>query len=164
MDIFAHALWTNAVYYPKYKNQLKDRLWAVFFGIMPDLISFIPATVYSIFFHPKFDISLAIHSQNWVFVWARWSYNYTHSFVTFATVLVLVLAIRKGKMYWPLLGWAFHIVIDIFTHPDFYRTPFLYPLSNYRNSHAISWAEPHFMVINYSAIVLVYLVGYFYYR
>lgn len=158
MDIFAHALWTNLAYYKKYRNDLKDRLLAVFFGVMPDLISFTPATIYA-FFHAGRGHLMGLFSSNiWVFVWARESYNYTHSLVSFAVVVVIILGSRKGKMYWPILGWLLHIVIDIFTHPDFYRTPFLYPLWGVKNHYAISWAEPHFMVINYSLIAIFYIL------
>lgn len=158
MDIFAHGLWTNLAYTKKYKTDIQSRLWAVFFGVMPDLISFTPATIYSLLFHPKFDMAAALYSQNGVFTWARESYNYTHSLVTFALAVVIVLIIRKGKMYWPLLGWALHIFIDIFTHPDFYSTPFLYPLSNFKNHYGISWANPYFMAVNYGSLAVLYIL------
>jgi len=158
MDIFAHALWTNVVYYKNYKNNLKDRLWAVFFGIMPDLISFVPATLYAFFHSGKDNFVNMSNSQLWVFTWARESYNITHSLVTLALVIAVVLAIRKGKMYWPLLGWGLHIGIDIFTHPSFYQTPFLYPLSGFKNNYAISWSEPVFMLVNYTAIAVLYIL------
>ncbi len=159
MDIFAHALWTNLAYYKKYRDDLKDRLWAVFFGIMPDLISFTPATLYALFHFGQAKDFMSLASSNvWVFAWARQSYNYTHSLVSFAVIALIVLAVRRGKMYWPLLGWALHIGIDIFTHPSFYSTPFLYPLSDIRNRFAISWAEPKFMAINYAAIAVLYIL------
>ncbi len=157
MDILAHALWTNLAYYKKYKYDLKDRLWAVFFGIMPDLISFTPVTLWAFFNHPRFDMQTALTSHAWVYVWARESYNYTHSLVSFAVVVLIVLAFRKGRMYWPLVGWFLHIFIDMFTHPDFYRTPIFYPLSNFHNPYGITWANPIFMLVNYTAIALLYI-------
>lgn len=158
MDILAHALWTNLAYYKKYKNELRDRLWAVFFGIAPDLVSFTPATIFALLFRPKFDLQSLLSSQNWVYVWARESYNYTHSLVSFVIVMVIVMLVRKGKPYWPLLGWALHIFIDIFTHHNFYETPFLFPLSHFKNSFSVSWAEPWFMAINYGSILILYIL------
>ena len=157
MDVLAHSLWTNLVFYKKYKNDLRDRLWAVFFGLAPDLVSFIPATLYA-FFSAGGDQLIRLSSSNlWMFVWARNSYNYTHSLVIFLIVLVLVTAIRKGKVYWPMLGWALHIGIDIFSHKGFYETPFLFPFSKYRFDHGMSWSNPNFMLINYGLLISIYL-------
>jgi hypothetical protein len=55
-------------------------------------------------------------------------------------------------------GWALHIVIDIFTHKNFYETPFLFPVSGFRFSHGISWAHPTFMLVNYLALATVYVI------
>ncbi len=164
MDIFAHALWTNLAYYKKYRENLKDRLWAVFFGIMPDIISFTPATVYAFFHFGKNKLIQLASSGQWAFVWARESYSYTHSLISFIVVVAIVMAIRKGKFYWPLLGWMFHIVIDIFTHPDFYSTPFLHPLSGFKNHYGISWADSHFMFINYGLLIMFYIFIFYFKR
>lgn len=159
MDIFAHILWTNLVYRKKYLVEAKNRLWAVFFGVAPDLVSFIPATIYAFFHFGSGSQMIALANSNiWVFTWARESYNYTHSLVTFAVAFLLMLAINKGKIWWPIFGWALHICIDIFTHHNFYETPFLYPLSNFKNHYGISWAEPHFMIVNYSLLVASYIL------
>jgi len=164
MDIFAHALWTNLAFTKKYKVDIKSRLWAVFFGVMPDLVSFIPIIIFSPFFFARFNPQTYVNSQHWVFVWARESYNYTHSLVPFVVVLVVVLAIRKGKMYWPLWGWFIHIFIDIFTHPNFYSTPFLYPLSNFQNHWGVSWANPYFMIVNYGVMAVLYVLIFIFWR
>lgn len=159
MDTLAHALWTNAVFYPKYKNQLKSRLWAVFFGVAPDLAAFTPVILYSLFrgfqrFMPEAYNSSAL----WPYWWARNSYNFTHSAVIFLGVFLLITVLRKGKPYWPMLGWLLHIAIDIPSHRGFYETPFLFPLSNYKFDHGISWGHPVFMLINYSAILILYIL------
>ena len=160
MDIFAHMLWTNVVYYKKYKDQLKDRLWAVFFGVAPDLVAFAPATIYAILFGRGGHLMALADSNFWPFAYAREAYNYSHSFMIFLGVFLLVTALRKGKAYWPLLGWALHIAIDLFTHPDFYRTPFLFPISSYHQPYGISWAESKFMLVNYILIAVFYVLIY----
>ncbi len=74
MDILAHALWTNLAYYKKYPKDVKNRLWAVFFGVLPDLISFTPSTLYILFFHREmfsnYKLSLELGQSMWVFRWA----------------------------------------------------------------------------------------------
>lgn len=156
MDVFAHVLWTNAVYYSAQVREKAQRWWAMFFGVMPDLISFTPAFLYLIFSGKHFGIE-AFNSGIWAYRWAAWSYNWTHSFVSFIVVMAIVTIARKGRQYWPLWGWALHIGIDIFSHKGFYETPFLYPLSNYKFDHGIPWAHPMFMLVNYSLLAVVYL-------
>ncbi len=156
MDILAHGLWTNTVFYKKYKNNKKNRYLAVLFGILPDIASFAPATLYLFIVGKNFSPEL-FNSSLWMFRWAENSYNFTHSLVIFIFTLIIITAIRKGRIYWPMFGWALHILIDILTHVDFYETPFLYPISNYHFSHGIQWAAPGFMIINYGLLVFIYL-------
>ncbi len=83
-------------------------------------------------------------------------YNFTHSLLFFFLIFGLVWFFRK-KPYWLLVGWGFHIFIDIFSHTEkFFPTPFLFPISNFHVS-LTSWGNPLFMIINYSALIGVYL-------
>jgi hypothetical protein len=57
-----------------------------------------------------------------------------------------------------MLGWALHILIDIPTHSlRFFATPFLWPLSDYR-FNGISWGNRWFMLANYTALAIVYIL------
>ncbi len=161
MDVFSHALWTNVVYFPKYRDRLAERLWAVFFGVLPDLLSFTPVILYALFSGANFPRPPA-ELQHPLFTYAVESYNFTHSLVIFAVIFIVVTIVRRGKVWWPLLAWAFHIILDIFTHPDFFSTPFLYPLWNYKVRFGLSWAEPYFLAINW--IVLLCVCGYLFYN
>ncbi len=163
MDVFAHMLWTNVVYYKKYQNQVKDRLFAVFFGVIPDLVGFTPAFFYMLFSGNQFGPS-AFNSDLWVFKFAAYSYNFTHSAVIFALVALSVYAFRNRKFYWPMFGWLLHIIIDIPTHKGFYETPFLFPLSGYKFTHGMSWGHPVFMVTNYSALILAYVLIFLFFK
>ncbi|PIR96527.1 MAG: hypothetical protein COT92_00665 [Candidatus Doudnabacteria bacterium CG10_big_fil_rev_8_21_14_0_10_42_18] len=156
MDILAHGLWTNAAFFKKYKTNKKNRYFAILFGILPDIVSFAPATIYLLIAGRNFSPELYA-SDFWFFRWAENSYNFTHSLIIFLITLIVITAVRKGKVYWPLFGWSVHILIDIFTHKDFYETPFLYPISDFKFSHGIQWAEPGFMIINYGALAAIYL-------
>jgi hypothetical protein len=163
MDVFAHTLWTNAVFYAKYARQRRSRYWAAFFGVLPDLVSFVPVFAYGILSGQIFQRAWYMQTGG-VFDYGIQSYNYTHSAVVFLVVFLLVMLLRRGKPWWPLVGWLLHIVIDIFTHPDFFQTPFLFPLSDFRNTHAISWAHPWFMAINYACLLVVYILIWRYQR
>lgn len=161
MDIFAHSLWTNAVFYKKYKEDKKNLFLSVLFGILPDLVSFSPLFIYGFISRQGFP---GIFGDNPLANYAHESYNYTHSIVIFIAVFLVVTAIRRWKVYWPMFGWALHICIDIFTHKGFYETPFLFPLSGFRFEYGISWGHPVFMAINYSCLVLVYTVIFYFSR
>ncbi len=157
MDVFNHGLWS----YIAFNNKRKiDRISAVAFGILPDLIPFAPATVYILFNRISFSPTLYQQSHNWVFRFSYEAYNYTHSLVIFAAAFLVVYAIRR-KPLWPMLAWGLHVVMALPTHPDFFRTPFLYPISDYRFPWGISWGTPWFMVVNYGLVALCFVLIYF---
>ena len=152
MDIFAHVLWSFAIF-----SKRSDVWWAVLFGVLPDLLSF-----GILFFMNLFTGNLqrgppALSTlPKWLFT----AYTLTHSLVLFAAVFLLVFLITKS-WYWPLAAWAIHILIDIPTHSaKFFPTPFLWPISNY-NFNGISWGTPWFMIINYISLSIVFVLMYF---
>lgn len=161
MDVFAHGLWTNALYrvLPPTRNNKKTIWWGVVFGLLPDLVSFTP--VFAYYFAQIFlGRSVAFghiedYPNNPFFEYAVQSYNISHSMVIYLVGAGLIwLLIRKFP--WFTLGWGLHILIDIFSHTqEFFATPFLYPISNFKIS-VISWSHPTFMVINYVALALFY--------
>ena len=149
MDIFAHGLWTYAIFHKK-----KYRWLSTLFGILPDVLSFGILFVLNLvngnFHRGRPDINSL---PKWLFA----SYNLTHSFVMFVFVFLIVYILTK-KWFWPLTAWAIHILIDIPTHSfRFFPTPFLWPLSNYMFD-GISWGTPWFMLVNYSALMIVFIV------
>ena len=160
MDILAHGLWTNAMFktIPKTRNNKKIIFWGIAFGILPDLVSFVPVFVYSFYqsiFHQQPFLSGPPGPDIPFFKYAAESYNYTHSFVVWTAVVILAWIVLK-EFPWVLLGWVLHIAIDIFTHTEaFFATPFLFPISGFKVS-GISWAHPVFMIVNYSLLFLLY--------
>ena len=89
--------------------------------------------------------------------WLFAAYNMTHSLVMFLAVFLLTYLLTK-KWFWPLTAWGIHIVIDIPTHSTrYFPTPFLWPLSDYA-FNGISWATPWFMAVNYSALLIVFIL------
>ena len=162
MDVLAHTLWTNALFHIKYAKERRLRYIAAAFGVIPDLVGFVPLTIYIFWNRLSFDPSVFMTYDHWTFAYSIHAYNYSHSFVIFLTLFLLVFALRKGKFYWPMLGWGLHIIIDFFTHPDFFQAPILFPISDYKFYGGISWAHPTFMAINYGALILLYVVIFWY--
>lgn len=147
MDFVAHALWSFALF-----CRTKDKWLAAFFGVLPDFLSFGPHFAASALNGFEFGKPELSSIPEYVFI----AYNVTHSLVIFAIVLGLVYLFTK-KIFLPLFAWALHILIDIPTHTtDFFPTPYLWPLPTpYING--FSWGNKYFMLLNYTALILVYL-------
>ena len=80
----------------------------------------------------------------------------THSAVVATAVTLVVWRVRRHWLI-PLLGWWSHIVIDVFTHSaDYYAVPVLYPISDVAFD-GMAWNSPTFMLLNYLALVAVYV-------
>lgn len=169
MDIFAHVLWANAGARganavadkkPEVSGKRKFHMhpgWTAFFGVAPDFFAFtIPFVVgiyQAIFLGAHFGRH---HMEVFGFDLASYLYQWSHSLVIFTVVFILVWIFSK-RPRWELLGWALHILIDIPSHSiNFYPTPFLFPISDYRFPYGISWANTAYMIINYSALTLVW--------
>lgn len=148
MDILAHFLWTFAIFF-----RIKKERWrAGFFGVMPDMLSFGPHLVLSLIAG-----SLAFGKPNIASIpdSVFFLYDLTHSLVIFIFVMVIIYFVFR-RVYWFMLGWGLHILIDIPTHSkEFFATPFLWPVSDFRVD-GISWGAPWFMIVNYAALVIVY--------
>lgn len=152
MDTLAHGLWTNVIYH---RQRATNRWWAIFFGVAPDLFSFGP------FFVTRLISGLWSSGGRPALAsippYVSIIYNYTHSVVIWLIIFVLLVIWLKGRVWWPMFAWLVHILIDIATHTyEFFPTPFLFPLSSWK-INAINWADPTFMIVNYSLLVLAYL-------
>jgi hypothetical protein len=165
MDILAHMLWTNAggkglntVLEKKEKSELKVNLaWTTFFGVFPDLFAFtIPFVIgiWNMIQHGGNFFASRPHLGNNL---APTLYQYSHSLIIWAVVFIAAWIYYKRPRF-ELLGWALHILIDIPSHSiGFYSTPFLFPLSDYRFPYGISWGNMWYMIINYSALLVLYI-------
>jgi hypothetical protein len=156
VDILAHGLWaTAAARCANRKIRRRIRVgWAALFGILPDLFAFtIPfATALA---QRLNGVSAAGHPPRMELAWQL--YQISHSLFVFAAVFGLVWLLRRRPVL-ELLGWPLHILIDIPSHTlRFFPTPFLWPVSSYY-FNGMSWGNRWFMLVNYSALVLVYLL------
>lgn len=160
MDILAHMLWANygaRVGNKKLEKKKKPLIslgWVTFWGVFPDLFAFGIPMVLAI---PNFIKNGFSMGRPEVFGLPANLYQYSHSLVIWAAVFCIMWIIFKRPRL-ALLGWALHILIDIPSHSaTFYPTPFLFPISEYRFVDGISWANPWYMIINYSLLLIVTL-------
>lgn len=159
MDVFSHGLWGFAAVKTLNKKPSSKGLgfWAVVLGVLPDVISFLPVQVYFLWNRISFSESLFFpQPQHWVFKFAIESYNFTHSLVVFLALTILVYVFRKGKFWLPLTAWGLHILMDIPTHPYFFPTPFLFPISDFNiKGYGVSWASFEILLLNWVTLLLV---------
>lgn len=170
MDVFSHGLWTGAIYKTiNNKKQKPLNVWkAVVWGVFPDIFSFAPLFIwlfYGIIFgnlsfsdFPRPEATEpASRDALPIFALTSALYSISHSLLIFLIVFGLARLVFKRPI-WEMGGWFFHILIDIPTHSyKFYPTPFLWPISSIE-LNGFSWANPRFMILNYSAIIIVYLL------
>ena len=149
MDTLSHALWGKGLFgYRKYGS------FAILFGALPDLLSFGLYFLYNIIFN---FTSLTMGKPaieeipKWVFI----LYDFSHSLII-ALLFISVVFIYSKKIIFPMLAWPFHILLDIFTHrTDYFPTPFLWPLSNFR-FNGIPWSEPYIWFGNFLCIAFLF--------
>ncbi|MFA4936738.1 MAG: hypothetical protein WC575_00375 [Patescibacteria group bacterium] len=152
MDIFSHGLWTSVIYS---RIQWCIRLWAILFGVLPDLSSFGILFIQSLFGGRLFGPPQIHLVPDYIYV----LYNISHSLIIWLGIFLVIWLIYK-KPWWPLAAAVIHIVIDIPSHAaDFFPTPFLWPLSSY-TFDGYSWAHPNFMIVNYGLLIITYIVWY----
>ena len=177
MDIFAHGLWSGAA--AKALNNKTEKsgigkklsMWqTVFWGVMPDLFAFTIPFIAIIWGLMLGTVNLSdLHRVDtgeppptdtlWFLNLANSLYNISHSLIVFSLVFILVWILMK-KPYLEFGAWVLHILIDIPTHSyKFFPTPFLWPVSSFK-FNGFSWADSWFMMLNYSAIIVVYLLLY----
>lgn len=159
MDILAHGLWTAAAA-REAQQKSGHRIhagWAAFWGIFPDLFAFgIPIAI--VLAQRLAGSPPPLHAGRHLHLpLVGWLYPTSHSFVICLPILALVwLAARRPLL--PMLGWPFHIFIDMWSHSDrFYPTPILFPLSRFHIS-GIAWSNRWFMLANYVALAIVYFL------
>ncbi len=185
MDVLAHGLWAAAA--ARKLNEKRGKpaeaplsFWrTAFWGIFPDLFAFTPLLLWFGYgllngsidaahlpepqsLEPASPDTLAImHLVNFL-------YSLSHSLPVFALVVASVWFFRKyvlGRntrwtdgVFLEMGGWLLHVLIDVPTHTyEYFPTPLLWPVSSWRFKEGISWHLPWFMVINYSALALIYL-------
>lgn len=168
MDVFSHGIWSGIAASAINKKKKKPlNVWqTAFWGVFPDLFAFTVPFI-GLFWYRAIGIDIAVPSPgeaeppagdgSWIFRLAGFLYQFSHSLIIFLLVFALVFLLRRRPV-WEMSAWLFHILADIPTHSyKFYPTPFLWPISQWKFS-GFSWAEPWFIILNYSLIAVVYLM------
>ncbi len=168
MDILAHTLWANyggraanKLISKKKKNIPKINIfWVSFMGVFPDFFAFGIPFFIILWQIITGDLSLSSFGSHHApagvnFDLSAYLYQYSHSLVVWALVFIVFWFIYKRPRF-ELLGWALHIIIDIPSHSiDFFPTPFLFPISEYRFPYGIQWSNRWYMIINYSLLLAI---------
>ena len=185
MDVFAHTLWGVAGG-EGLKRKIKKPIsvgWSAFWGAFPDLFAFLVPMILFLSAIAFGDLTLndlprgnpKENPENYValpyFGISKSLYNLSHSLVIFALGFLFIIWLRKkffthkraqnNLIPYEMLGWPLHIFLDIPTHqPSFYPTPVFWPISDWKFIYGFSWGEPWFMMLNYSALLII--LGYFF--
>ncbi|MBI2572428.1 hypothetical protein HYV86_01080 [Candidatus Woesearchaeota archaeon] len=156
MDYLAHGAWAYILF-----HKSRRVWWAVFFGMFPDTISWLPYFIYRLFTQPLAGKPDLMMIPDWVHI----LYGISHSLLLCLGIIVITFFIfykLKKQLPYFILGWPLHIVIDIPTHAqDFLPTPFLWPLSDYVFP-GMSWATPWFWILNW--VVILTLLGWIWWK
>ena len=158
MDIFSHALWGFGII--RWRREAK---WGAFFGVLPDILTFLPLMAYLRLAYPELPYGKSPHYLTQEFF--TLIYNTMHSFVTLGIVFFAVWWLRGKRIFYPLFAWFLHILhisMDIPTHSgEFYPTKFLYPITNF-HVNGISWGRWEIILPDLLALLAVY--GWYFYR
>ena len=89
--------------------------------------------------------------------WVYDLYDISHSMVTALVFIAIAYKINKD-FAWPMLAWPMHIIVDFFTHSiEFFPTPILWPISDYRFD-GVPWSNPYVLGINFILIFSMMLL------
>lgn len=162
MDVFSHGLWAGAA-----AKATKLKVWRmVLWGVFPDVFAFaLPfAWLFWNLIFGGLDFSDFPRPENMepaprdtlpIFQVASQLYNISHSLIVFILAFALIWVILRRPAF-EMSGWLLHVLVDIPTHSyRFYPTPFLWPFSEWK-FNGFLWGTPWFIILNYSAIILVY--------
>jgi len=149
MDIISHALWSVTIVREK-------RLWgwAIFFGILPDIIS-TGVGIFYLFLKNGFFLK-----ENWWLNLPNWSkslYFLSHSLFGFL-ILFFIIFLFKKKFLVLTLPFGFHSLVDLLTHQNDPLFRIFYPLFEYKEERVIGfnwWENFWIFFINIFLIILV---------
>ena len=166
MDIVAHTLWAAAGAAVVHRRRGLSRTTVVatlVLAALPDVLHLLPIAGWWLFSDGSFaalrGYAVANPGQEpglppLVQLWSHHLHCVMHSAPVAGLVTLLAWVVQRS-LWFPLLGWWSHIVIDVFTHSaDYYAVPVLYPFTE-RGFDGVAWATPWFMVANYLALASV---------
>lgn len=147
MDTLSHALWGYGLFGYKHYAWL-----AVFFGVMPDLITFGAFMLMQIIqgtwhFGPPPLATI----PDWLFT----TYSFGHSFVICLPIIGLVALWRKPVAF-AMLAWPFHIVLDFPFHTfKYFPTPIFWPIYDFKID-GVLWTHWYIWLPNVAGLILLF--------
>jgi len=148
MDTLSHALWGKGLFGYREHGRL-----AIFFGAMPDLLSFGLLMIVEVFKgNYAYD---GPPSQESLPPWLFFNYDLLHSFVTAFLVIGIVYYFNKSLAF-PMLAWPFHILLDFpFHSKEYFSTKLIWPISEF-SFDGIPWSNPEIWFPNLAGIILLF--------
>jgi hypothetical protein len=152
MDVLSHGLWGGI----SFGRKNKKSFWLSFFiGIAPDLFSFGIFFIIALFSGISLEFKGEPPNSSLIPGYVGHLYNLTHSLIIFVLIFFSFRIFLK-RWVTELLAWPLHILLDIFSHSyQFYPTPFLWPISDYKID-AVSWADPRIFLPNVILLAVLY--------
>jgi hypothetical protein len=154
MDIFSHLLINNLIFKELPREQ---KLLAVAFGVLPDLISFVRVFgvdfVKKILFYKKAPKSIYPKIVHEI-------YDLSHSLIVWLAVFSFLYFFNFKWLAVAYCGWGLHILIDVFTHNEkTFPTHIFWPFSKFHFT-GFTWGYKA-MAINYIIMFILYWLFYF---
>ena len=163
MDILAHTLWVGAAAALASRHRALSRatvVGALGLAALPDLLHLVPILVWWLAGDGSLAVlrayAVALPGQEpgmpaWVQFWSHHLHCVIHSAPVAVLVGGVLWFVRRAALM-ALLGWASHIVIDVFTHSaDYFPVAVFYPFTD-RGFDGIAWTSPWFMALNYGSL------------
>jgi hypothetical protein len=185
MDVFSHGLWSGVLAKSVNLSTKKPRRinpWlAAWWGVFPDVFAFgisfvmlfwglITGTFNRSMIPNPDALEPASQASDPMFRLSAYLYNYSHSLVIFAIVVGGIVLIKfllkkgitlKQLIPWEMSAWLLHILCDVPTHSyRFYPTPVFWPLWGWK-FNGFSWGVWWFMLLDYGALITVFIIFYF---
>ena len=150
MDTLSHALWGKGLFgYRKYKYL------SFLFGALPDLLSFGLFFLYSIITSP-INLTFGKPALSELPYWVFTLYDFSHSLVIAMFILSIVYFFNKD-LWFTMLAWPIHIIIDFFTHSiHYFPTPILWPISDFK-FNGIPWSNKYIFGANIICILIIFI-------
>lgn len=151
MDTLSHALWGYGLFGFK-----RYAVLAIFFGGMPDLISF-GAFMLMNLIDGTFQIGKPALDTlpSWVFL----HYALGHSFII-CMPLIGLFALWRKDIAFAMLAWPFHIVLDFPFHTKaYFATPIFWPISDFKID-GIPWSHWYIWWPNVAGVAILLFYRY----
>lgn len=177
MDLPSHILYTYAVEKVSLPTYLIDKpvfvTTSLVFSSVPDILESTPFLIYLYINKKKLNLNNFREIVSFAteithnrpteyenkFKWAANISFYTHSYLVYS-LIALIMYLYINWLFLPfVIGYGFHLFIDMFVHNDYFSSRPMYPLSNFKIPGLLTWyKEKKFIRYNYAILAFIYVV------